>query len=169
MKIALLWIMIPTIAAFLLSGCWRHKDIDVTGSAKYNFASLAGTTWKTKVSVALADIKRYTGEHQLNLLAPRRFDPTVPNYAPVNGATVITILPAGTVIRIQRFVIDNGIGADNEVKGSLENGAYAGKEVNIDGYLLAKNRFLSPGQSSSTNWDVNPETLEKVASPKYTH
>jgi hypothetical protein len=100
-------IVIALVTAFV-AGCSAHKDEDVTKSPKYNFGSFAGTTWKTKVSVALADIERYTGEHQINLMSPRRFDPTVTNYAPVSGAKILTVLPAGTVIRIERFVMDGG-------------------------------------------------------------
>jgi len=159
-------IIILAMLAFLLNGCGHH-DADVTLSPEYNFSPFAGTVWKTKVKVALADIKRYTGEHQLNLLAPRRFDPTVPDYAPVNGAKIITILPVGTVLRIERFMINKDIGADTEVKARLQNGAYAQREVNVDEYLLAKNRYIWPGVSS-TNWGVDPDMLtlyEAVAAP----
>jgi hypothetical protein len=157
--------MVVVIATAFVAGCSAHKDEDVTKSPKYNFGSFAGTTWKTKANVALADIERYTGEHQLNLMSPRRFDPTVTNYAPVSGAKILTVLPAGTVIRIERFVMDRGLGADHEVKGRVETAQYSQKEVNVDRFLLAKNRFLSPHDSSSTNWDVNPEMLEKVGLP----
>jgi len=154
-----------TIASCFLNGCWHPEDADVTQSPEYNFSSFAGTRWKTKVKVALADIKRYTGEHQLNLLAPRRFDPTVPNYASVHDAKIIAILPVGTVFRIERFMIDKGIGSDNEVKARLENGTYSQETVNVDQLLLAKNRFLWPGESSSTNWNVNPDMLEIAETP----
>src|SRR5438874_12811885 len=50
----------------------RRPDTDVTSSSEYNFRSFAGTVWKTKVEVALADLKQYTGKHDLNLLIPMR-------------------------------------------------------------------------------------------------
>ena len=80
----------------------------------------------------------------------------------MNGAKIIAILPVGTVLRIDRFMVDHGIGSDDEVKATLLNGNYAQKTVNVDALLLTKIIFLWPGgQSSSTNWDVDTEMLGK--------
>ena len=51
---------------------------------------------------------------------------------------------------------------DNAVEARLEDPPYAQKIVNVDSFLLATNQFLRPADSSSTNWDVDHDMLEKV-------
>src|SRR6266849_3126317 len=134
-----------------------RPDTDVTSSAEYNFASFAGTVWKTKVKVALADVKRYNGWHEDTILPPRSFDPTHPHYRPPpEMQQIIVVLPVGTRLRIERLMKDNGSWGGVQVTASLEDG----KVVYLSDYLLAKNRFIWPGWSDSKEWGVDPDMLE---------
>lgn len=148
-------------AALKLVGCWRSPYIDVTESPKYNFSSFAGTVWKTKIKVAVIDVKRYTGSHELALFPPSSFDPTDAKYRPVPYGKTLEIMPVGTRLRIERLMEDNGSWGGVEVTVRLESEAYSGKTVYIDRELLAKNRFLFPGWGPSTNWGVDLSMLEK--------
>src|SRR5712664_4145070 len=109
MKNVVLGIMILAMICIFLNGCGQspevamlkqRPDTDVTSSPQYNFKSFAGTVWKTKVKVALADLKQYTGKHDLNLLVPKHFDPTHPGYTPAHHMQIIAELPIGTRLRI---------------------------------------------------------------------
>src|SRR5262245_8613751 len=93
MKDVIFGIMILAMISFLngcgqsqeeamLKGYKQRPDTDVTSSSEYNFKSFSGSVWKTKVKVALADVKRYNGSHEPTLLAPENFDPTHPEYFP---------------------------------------------------------------------------------------
>lgn len=147
------------IMILLLNGCGRRPDTDVTSSPKYNFSSFAGTVWKTKVKVALADLEAYTGEHHITLLAPDAFDPTHPKYRPPpNMEKMIAVLPVGTRLRIERLMQDNGDWGGVRITASLEGE----RDVYLDRSLLAKNRFIRPGDSDSKEWGVDPDLLEKV-------
>jgi hypothetical protein len=84
----------------LLIGC---RDSDVTSSPDYNFSSFSGTEWKTRVKVAVADIR---GE--IYLIAPDSFDPTDAHYRPIASCTVMSVLPVGSRIRIERLMKNNG-------------------------------------------------------------
>src|SRR6185369_16768785 len=66
------------IAANMFAGCGKNPataavkplfrpspDKDVTKVPSYNFSSFAGTIWKTKTKTAIADIKIYTGAHNI--------------------------------------------------------------------------------------------------------
>ncbi|SRR5258708_6447240 len=158
---------ILAMMSFFLNGCGQAPnpfkgykqppDTDVTSSPDYNFSSFAGTVWKTKVKVGLADLKRYTGRHDTALLAPEDFDPTDPKYRPPVDMQLIAVLPVGTRVRIERLMKDNGIAGLLWVTASLDDG----KVVYLSDYLLAKNRFIWEGSSDSTNWGVDPDMLEK--------
>jgi hypothetical protein len=159
MKNTMFAIMILT--PLFLSGCGYKQppDTDVTSSAKYNFAPFAGTVWKTKVKVALADVKRYNGWHEATLLPPDAFDPTHPKYRPPPDLEeLISVLPIGTRLRIERLMKDNGNWGGVQVTASLEDG----RVVYLLDDFLAKNRFLWPGDSDSKEWGVNPDMLEKA-------
>ncbi len=176
MKGAIFEIMMPVMVASLLSGCGpngrdamfkRRPDTDVTSSPEYNFKSFSGTVWKTKVKVALGDIKAYTGEHHITLLTPRAFDPTHPEYTPPPCLEkMIAVLPVGTRVRIERLIKDNGMAGLLYVTASLDDGATAslehGKVLYLSNYFLAKNRFIWEGSSDSKEWGVDLDLLEKA-------
>jgi hypothetical protein len=149
--------MIP----IFLNGC-RRPDTDVTSSPEYNFKAFAGTVWKTKVKVALADLKQYTGKHDLNLLVPKHFDPTHPEYTPAHHMQIIAELPIGTRLRIERLMKDNGEWGGVRVVAVLQDETYSEKTVYLDNMLLAKNRFIWIGWSDSKDWGVDPDMLEKA-------
>jgi hypothetical protein len=92
--------------SFFLNGCGQRQDTDVTSAPEYNFSLFAGTVWKTKVKVGLADLKQYTGKHDLNLLVPKHFDPTHPEYFPAHDMQIIAVLDPGTRLRIERLMRD---------------------------------------------------------------
>jgi hypothetical protein len=71
---------------------------------------------------------------------------------------LIDVLPVGTRLRIERLMQDNGNWGGVRVTASLEDG----KVVYLDEDLLAKNRFLCPGESDSKDWGVDPDMLEKA-------
>jgi len=130
-----------------------RPDTDVTSSPEYNFTTFAGTVWKTKVKVGLADITSYKGRHEITLGAPESFDEADTKYT-----KLIDVLPVGTRLRIERLMQDNGSLGGVQVTASLEDG----KVVYVLRELLAKNRFISPGWSDSRNWGMNPDMFEKA-------
>ncbi len=158
MKKVTFGIMILAMIAILVNGCGQRADTDVTSYPKYNFSSFAGTVWKTKVKVALADLKQYTGKHDLNLLIPMHFDPTHPDFTPAHDMQIIELLPPGTRLRIDRLMKDNGNWGGVRVTATLDDG----KVVFLEDGLLAKNRFICRGDSDSKEWSVNPDMLEKA-------
>lgn len=112
--------LLPFLVSCLLSGCRpnagvaiinavKRPDTDVTTLQEYNFISFSGTNWKTKAKTALAEIKTYSGERIITLLVPESFDPNHPKYRPpAHLIKVITELPIGTHLRIERLLKDNG-------------------------------------------------------------
>src|SRR5438477_13064252 len=108
MKSAIPGIMISAMISVFSNGCGQSyrqpPDTDVSSSPEYNFSSFAGTVWKTKVKVGLADVKRYTGRHDTKLLAPESFDPTHPKYNPPVDAQMIAVLPVGTCLEVERLM-----------------------------------------------------------------
>jgi hypothetical protein len=139
-----------------------RSDADVSLSPEYNFSSFAGTACKTKVNLAVGTVKRYTGHNVIVLLTPENFDPTHPKYRPMHGMQLIETLPIGARLRIERLMKDNGIAGLLWVTATIEDGTNAPKAVNVDADLLAKNKFIWPGWSLSTNWSVNSAMLEEV-------
>jgi hypothetical protein len=135
-----------------------QQDKDVTSDPQYNFSSFAGTVWKTKIKLGMVDIKRYTGRRDTALLAPESFDSTQPNYRPPHDMTMISVLAEGTHLRIERLMEDQGVWGGVWVTASLEDG----KIVYLEPYLLAKNRFIWKGWSSSTNWGFDAQMLEEI-------
>jgi hypothetical protein len=169
-------IILLAMAFIFLNGCGKPSDkylnglnndkqpsvTDLTSSPKYNFSSFAGTLWKTKEKTALADVTEYTGAHHLYLLAPKHFDPTQPDFTTGNDTKVINAISSGIRVRIGRLLRDNGEGNILWVTGTLEKGTNSPQTVYLDFTLMAENRFIAPGWSSSTNWYVNPDILEAV-------
>jgi hypothetical protein len=143
-----------------LNGCGRPVYTDVTSLPGYNFSSFAHTVWKTKIKLALVDVKRYTGKHELALVSSSGFDSMDPKYRPLPYSQTIAILPVGTRLSIERLMKDNRIG-DLNVVVRLETEAHSGRTIYILPELLEKNRFIWEGKSSSTNWGVNPDMLER--------
>jgi hypothetical protein len=152
-------------AAFglLIALLYRPRpDSDVTSSPEYSFSEFAGTVWQTKLKVALADLKQYTGRRALHLLVPKHFDATHPEYTPARDMQIIAVHPPGTRLRIERLMKDNGNWGGVRVAAELEDGTYSQKTVYLDDSLLAKNRFIWPGWSDSKDWGVDPDMLEKA-------
>jgi hypothetical protein len=168
MKKAIFGILILAVVIFffLYGGIARiivgilnsRPDTDATTSPEYNFKAFAGTVWKTKVKVALGDIKRYNNEHAITLFPPDCFDPTHPEYRPVHDMQVISVLPVGTRLRIEGLMKDNGNWGGVRITASFEDG----KVVYVERGLLAKNRFIFQGSSDSKEWGVDPDLLEKA-------
>jgi hypothetical protein len=175
MKTPILLVVLLNMAALFLAGCGqspetkaalkelykKHPDTDVTGDPYYNFSSFAGTVWKTKVKVAVAELERYSGVHDIKLLAPDSFDPEHPRYDPPKNLQLNSVLAAGTRIRIERLMRDQGVWGGVQVVATVEDSTNFQKNVYLDPMLLAKNRFVWAGSSMSTNWGVNPDMLEK--------
>jgi len=168
------------MAALLLTGCGKpsdpsasvkklfkpSSDTDVTTSPRYNFSSFSGTVWKTKVKTALAEGKRYTGAPEISLLAPSRFDQSDPNYRPPHDTRIITVLPVGIRVRIERLMKDNGAWGGVKVTATVDDGTNAQRTVFLDTWLLASNQYLMNSMTKSTNWGVEPEMLEAVSELK---
>ena len=167
MKPNLLLVLILATTPLFLGGCGQPPK-DVTRSPHYNFLSFAGTVWKTKVKVALADVTVYNGVHQLTLLSRSEFDPTDPKYAAVHDSQdrIISILPAGARIRIRRLWFDTGEAGLLWVTASLDSGTYYKKTVYVTRRLLANNIFLEHDPSFPRTWGVNPKYLESDAPPR---
>jgi len=151
---------LPVMLFLFLVGC-KPPDTDVTSSPEYNFSSFSGTVWRTKVKLAVADFKEYTGVHHTYLFVPDRFDPKQPDYRPLPDMHVITVLPPGTHVRIGQLIKDNGIGDQLWVTGTLIDSTDSQQIVYLDHLLLANNRFVELGPSSSTNWGVDTNMLEE--------
>ena len=162
MKTVIFGFMIIAMITILSCGpLMRRPDTDVTSSPEYNFKSFAGTVWKTKVEVALADLEQYTRKHDLNLLIPMHFDPTHPKYTPAHDMQIIAVLPVGTRVRIDRLIQDNGEWGGVRVAAKLEDTTYSQQTVFLEDMLLAKNRFTGE-VTDPKEWGVNPDMLEKA-------
>lgn len=178
MKNAVYMLLLLAMASVLFNGCGKSSrdtellnelknykqppDSDVTTSPEYNFSAFSGTVWKTKVKVALASYKEYTGVHHVYLFVPERFDINQPDYTPLNDMEIIDVLPPGTRVRIVQLVQDNGVGSQLWIKASLLDVTNSEKDVYLDHLLLASNRFIARGPTSSTNWGVNADMLESA-------
>ena len=173
-QVIFLGVTILTALSFL-NGCGQSPEsaikklyrpssgTDVSSDAYYNFSSFAGTVWETKVKLALIDIKRYSNEHVLGLFPPEVFDPTHPRYSPIKDMKMNSVLPIGTRLRIEKLIHDSGVWGGVWVTATLKNDTNSIKKIffDVDPTLLAKNQFIWAGSSTSTNWGVNPDMLEK--------
>jgi hypothetical protein len=72
------------------------------------------------------------------------------------------MLPSGAHVQMGQLIKDNGEGNILLVTGTLTDETNGQLIVYFDRELLKKNRFITPGSSSSTNWDVNPDMLEAL-------
>lgn len=161
MKNAALMISILVMASLCINGCGKQQDVDVTSSPEYNFSSFVGTTWKSKVCVAIAELR----DGRTYLLGPAAFDPKHPKYNPPPNMHQISILPIGTHLRIERLMKDQGNWGGVLVVATLDDGTYPKNTIYLDWRLLADNDFLSPGQSLPKTWEVNPDLLESDSLP----
>lgn len=154
-------VMLATTSIFL-SGCGPPPDTNITSSPEYNFSSFAGTVWKTKVKTALLGIELYTGKDIICLSPPDTFDPKDPNYRPVPGAKMVSVLPVGTRVQFERLMKDDGIGDQYWVIATIGAGTNCQTNVYVGRHLLENNEFIPSGPTSSTNWAVNPDMLEAI-------
>ena len=132
------------VAALLFSGCSGKKD--VTNDPRYDFSDVIGT-WKTKSPLWLKDSPETTlepGGLYLDTTARDNNDP------------ILTMVPAGTQIRIEHLMNDWTFNRDVlYAAGSLVSGPHAGKAIRLD------KRLFSDRQTSVSKWKVAPEKLEK--------
>jgi hypothetical protein len=138
-------------------------DTDVSSDPQYNFSSFAGTVWSTKAKLAIADVRHYTGEHVMDLLVPRHFDPTDPEFTPGAETHVMAVLPVGTRLRIERLMKDNGAWGGVRVTATVDDGASPQKIVYLDEMFLGTNL----DSVSATNWNVNPDMLAPYRGPDH--
>jgi len=155
MKNTIPWISTMVLISGL-SGCGRPVE-DVSSSPKYNFSEFAGTTWKTKVKVAVADLKGSSPEPKIYLLPPEGFDPTHPKYSPPpSGMKIIEVLPVGTRLRLDQLQKKETFETTYIwVTASLEDGTV----VRLDDDFLAKVDFR---WVDTKDWGVNRDLLEKA-------
>jgi hypothetical protein len=153
-------IILLMLAATCLIGC-RQADTDVTSSPEYNFAAFSGTVWRTKVGVVVADVKRYTGAHEITLFRQQDFDTNNPNRLEVPNSQQIAVLPVGTRLRIEHLMHDNGNWGGVEVTARILDDTNYQKSVYLGETMLAKNQFLNIGEPFGTNWGVDKKVLEK--------
>ena len=101
----------------------------------------------------VVNVRRYTGVHDITLVVPQRLGQS--------RMKVLAVLPKGSQLRIERLLEDNGSWGGVMVWATVE-GTNSLKNVILDDLMLAKNRFINTGaSSSSSDWGVNPKFLEK--------
>jgi hypothetical protein len=93
--------------------------------------------------------QRTTGRHDIALLGPRSFDPEQPDYRPAVDMQMISALPIGTRLRIERLIKGGGVGGLLWVTGSLIDDEKTGY---VERALLARNRFITPGYADRVRW-----------------
>jgi hypothetical protein len=150
------------MAPLFLNGCGQPPDSDVTKNPRYFFSSFANTLWRTKDKTALMKVKLYTGK-QVTTFVPRdAFDPTDPQYRPTPGMQLVSIVPPGALLRINRLLQDNGIGSQVNVIASLESETNSDTtNLYLDAEFLANNSFFR-GPVTLHRWGVNSNLLETV-------
>lgn len=164
------------IITLLLLGCGksprdRFRELykpkpykDVTASPEYNFSSFAGSVYRTKGKVVIADVKLYTGAHALMFLAPMHFDWSDPSNT-VPGTHMLSVLPPGTRLRVERLMEDQGAWGGYEIEAALLDATNTQKTGYLDRWFLIDNRWIG-GIDANTNWAVHPEMLEaEISSP----
>jgi hypothetical protein len=137
----------------------QRPDVDVTTSTNYHFASFAGTTWITKTETPVVEVKSDRGKQTVFMVPPRALDPTSPMFIAIQGAKVLSILPVGTKISIERLMEDRGARGGFYVCCRVIGGTNNPAMVQMSPFFFAPNRYLY--QSSSTKWSVNPVLLER--------
>ncbi len=163
-----------TLLALFLAGCGedsnavalknykRKPDTDISAEKRYNFASFAGSVWKTKDKIALASVGLYTGDQVTYVLPPIFFDATRSDYRPSDGNVRIgDVIPAGARLRVDRLMKDNGIGGLTFVIVDVTYG------TTIRTNVFLSEAFIESGPTAdfriiTTNWIVNAALLEEV-------
>lgn len=153
------YIALATIAMVCLplAGCAPDPpDADLTSRPEYSFVGLAGTLWKTKDRVAIADLSdgRY-------IVVPEHFDRADPHFDAPPRLRVIAVLPPGTRLRIRRLMESRGNASEIRATGALPDGPHASEELFLDFRLFEKNCWLFHDKSYPKTWRVNPDMLEK--------
>lgn len=166
-KLAIILQLLPIVIPLVLFLLWmslprqlfEKPDMDVTTDPQYNFQPLAGTVWKTKIKMAIANIARHQWKNEITLLEPQAFDPTHPKYTPPPYMEKIDAeLPIGARLRIERLMLtDTGNITDLRIVASLDDG----KKIYLSHRLLEKNKFDWRGESESNEWKLNPYMFEK--------
>ena len=162
-----------TMSALCLSGCGedpnvtalrnykRAPDTDISADPRYNFASFAGTVWKTKDKTALASGKLYTGVRVSYLLPPIFFDASRTDYrAPDGDVQIMFVLPAGARLRVDRLTREHGIGNLKFVIGELSDGTNTHKNVIVTEGLIASGP-IHELRAFTTNWVMDAELFEE--------
>ena len=158
-NVALKFVMLAA-AISLLNGCGKPSnkvaelvdeaknytqppDTDVSKSPEYYFSSFAGTVWRTKTKTALVKMKLYTGRQVTAFVPPDAYDPTDPQYRPIQGEWhIVTVLPSDAMLRIDSLIQDNGIGSPVYVIASLKNANSQATNLYLDAEFLANNSFF---------------------------
>ncbi|MBL8824402.1 MAG: hypothetical protein JNJ77_17580 [Planctomycetia bacterium] len=115
--------MIILMLALHLSGCASESETDISNASEYNFRQFSGTSWKTKVKTAVAEMKDYKGNSRLCLLPPVFYDKTHPTYtSQTRIERIIEEMPIGTRLKIARLLKDNGKAGLITITAKLEDG-----------------------------------------------
>lgn len=143
------------------------SDIDVSNDKKYNFSSFSGTHWKTKGKVAIVELTDYRDVLRLVILPPKSYDKEHPDYTPgVAINRIVTELPEGTLLQIDKLFVESDSEQLARVSVSMKEISTAivdrNARVYIDRSFLKVNRFQFRGWTNDSDWDGNPELLEKV-------
>lgn len=162
-----------TMAALCLSGCGedpnvtalrnykRAPDSDISADPDYNFSSFAGTVWRTKDRVALASVKLYTGAQVTYVVPPRAFDASRTDFrAPDGNVQIMSVLPAGARLRVDRLTREHGIGSLMFVIGELSDGTNTHKNVIVSNDLIASGPTHTL-RAFTTNWVLKAELFEE--------
>jgi hypothetical protein len=93
---------------FLRIASERFPSFMLVWRDQFSFKPSAGTTWKSRSKVAIANLKRYTGAPEVHLLAPLHCDPSDPRYTPIKDIGIVAVLPPGPRFRISLLLQDQG-------------------------------------------------------------
>ena len=162
MKNTVFLLTLLAMACLFLNGCGQPPDSDVTKNPRYFFSSFSDTLWRTKDKTALVKVKLYTGKQVTAYIPREAFDPTDPQYRPIPGMQLVSVVPPGAIVRIDRLLQDNGIGSPVYVIASLENETNSQTtNLYLDAEFLANNSFFG-GPATLHRWGVNSNLLEAV-------
>lgn len=151
------------ISHLLLLGCGRQ---DVSSNPANHFAAIAGTMCKTKVPLVILQSGRdYVGSictagYEDDFLHGKVDTSSYGAYGA--NVKVITVLPIGTIIRIDQLMTRGGDIGGHFVTFSVQSGKYSGtKSIEMPDSMFLPNSFIDPVQSKSTDWLIDQGKLEK--------
>lgn len=146
----------------VLYGLFGCGEEDVSKSS--NFAKIAKTTRKTKISIALTKDENMAKGRECPADFEQAFNRNAADRAVVDPQhTIIAVLPAGTIIQIERLVqlttTEGGIYVDISVSAGPNSGLHFKAPIS----LFVPNIYLHPGDPSNTHdtWEVSEDKLEK--------